>query len=492
MLIYFIIIILLISLIILLTYTIRHNRNDKFFTGGSNGRKYYYAEDLRLAHEYHKKFDGINALKHYNNCLKNTTNDSNRSDNDIIVLMNIGSIFHYGIPNSIDINLLKAMQCYNILLELLKNKNDITSRIYKKKLNNKINQIQNELATSNNSKKNIDSDKYNISYSNISTADYMLYSILENFDKNNLFKNQQINTPRYDNRYNTTIINPVPINNLTNRNEINRNQIHVNDNNIDDNNTNDNNTNDNNNLDVIAADILYNPINIDLQNIHDTYINNTISNSINNILNQTNNSLHNGEDLHIINTPLQPHEVYKIIYEKLDTAKDTNNITTNKRDTIIRVIERIRNSDFKSIKNNMTLEELLLLVFNRINNKSIETNNPKIMDAFISNLLIELNDCIENHSIVCGTGIFNRIMNSINLLDEDVNIKSYDSLNSEIMNKCIVIRNNLELVLDSNSQNFNDKLKENIKEELNKDYIESKILTQNQLDDILKVWIDYI
>ena len=89
MLIYFIIIILLISLIILLTYTIRHNRNDKFFTGGSNGRKYYYAEDLRLAHEYHKKFDGINALKHYNNCLKNTTNDSNRSDNDIIVLMNI-------------------------------------------------------------------------------------------------------------------------------------------------------------------------------------------------------------------------------------------------------------------------------------------------------------------------------------------------------------------------------------------------------------------
>ena len=132
----------------------------------------------------------------------------------------------------------------------------------------------------------------------------------------------------------------------------------------------------------------------------------------------------------------------------------------------------------------MTLKEALVLVFNRIYSK----NDNEIINTFISNILIELNDCIESNNIVCSTGIFNRIFNSINLLDEDVTIKSYENLNSEIMNKCIAIRNNM----NPNIENFDEIFKNNIKNEMYNDYVKSNILIQEQLDNILNIWIDYI
>jgi hypothetical protein len=110
------------------------------------------------------------------------------------------------------------------------------------------------------------------------------------------------------------------------------------------------------------------------------------------------------------------------------------------------------------------------------------------LETFLSNLIIELNDCIENNNIVCHTGIFNRLTNSINLLDNEVNIKTYDFLNEEIMNKCIAIRS----TLDTNISNYEEELKNKIKIEMNKDYVNTKILTQSQLDDILNIWIDHI
>ena len=94
----------------------------------------YSKSNLQIAHEYHNKYDGINAIQYYNKCLQ---------EDNIYVLINIATIYHYGIHNSIDINLFKAFQNYYLLLHLLKDKNDISSRKYKYFAYNKINQIYN-------------------------------------------------------------------------------------------------------------------------------------------------------------------------------------------------------------------------------------------------------------------------------------------------------------------------------------------------------------
>ena len=216
---------------------------------------------------------------------------------------------------------------------------------------------------------------------------------------------------------------------------------------------------------------IHRPILNDNQNIHDTYVNNTIQNSINNI--KTNQSISNKINLNI-------DEINNIIKDEINKQ----NFDNIKKNNILNVLESINSNSTKSYKNNMTLSELLILIFNRIYNEY----NEDIQKTFLSNLIIELNDCIENNNIVCHTGIFNRIINSINLLDINVNIKTYDFLNEEIMNKCIAIRN----TIDINIPNYEKELKNKIRLEMNKDYVDTNILTQSQLDDILNIWIDNI
>ena len=183
-------------------------------------------------------------------------------------------------------------------------------------------------------------------------------------------------------------------------------------------------------------------------------------------------------------TTLQLVEINNIIKDEINKQ----NFNDTKKNNIIKVLESINTNSTKSYKNDMTLSELLILIFNRIYNKYDED----IQKTFLSNLIIELNDCVENDNIVCHTGIFNRLINSINLLDIEVNIKTYDFLNEEIMNKCIAIRNELDTNIPDYDDENNESFKNKIRLEMNRDYVNTKILTQNQLDDILNIWIDHI
>lgn len=402
-------------------------------------------KNTKLANEYHNKFDGNNAIKYYNKCLK---------ENNPLVLINMGSIYHYGINNNTEINLLKAFQCYYTLLQLLKNKNDINSRKYKFYAFNKINQIYDELNEMPHNQPKEPKIKKEIIIP--TTDDFMMNNILKGFDKKSLFSNQKVNT-QIQQRDILQVQRQEPLQRININDYIDNRNLRAN--------------RDLNNINIIPTNV-YNPLLQDPQNVHDSFINNTISNSINNIKNKA------------IDTNLNYQDIENILNEEINKTE----FDQVKRNNIKRVLENINNSNFKSVKNNMTIKEALILVFNKIYNK----NDDEIKKAFISNLLNELNDCVENNNVVCGTGIFNRIFSSINLLDEDVTVKSYDTLNTEIMNKCIAIRNKLEETVNSNSDNFDEILKNNIKEEMYNDYVKSNILTQEQLDDIMKVWIDHI
>ena len=73
------------------------------------------------------------------------------------------------------------------------------------------------------------------------------------------------------------------------------------------------------------------------------------------------------------------------------------------------------------------------------------------------------------------------------------------------MNKCAIIRktqledqvksttqlNNFD-ELDNEEDNSDTLLKNKIRDEMKKDYVDTKILTQDQLNDMLNIWIDHI
>ena len=373
---------------------------------------------LKIARNYQKNRDSKNAIKYY---LKDINNNET-------VLLDIANIYHYS-----DKNLFQAIQYYYLYLILVKKKNDMISRKNKLYASNKIKEII---------------EHFNLN--NINSIDnYLLHNILDKSDDNITPQ------PLLYNNQNIVVDNSIldDINNYLIDDEV---EIEE-------------------NVERIDEFPIHRPILNDNQNIHDTYVNNTIQNSINNI--KTDQSISNKINLNI-------NEINNIIKDEINKQ----NFDNIKKNNILNVLESINSNSTKSYKNNMTLSELLILIFNRIYNEY----NEDIQKTFLSNLIIELNDCIENNNIVCHTGIFNRIINSINLLDINVNIKTYDFLNEEIMNKCIAIRNTLETSISDNENEYNNSLKNKIRLEMNKDYVDTKILTQSQLDDILNIWIDHL
>ena len=394
---------------------------------------------LKIARYYHKKHDILskqNAIKYYLKYLNNTNEDNK----DKTVLLDIANLYHYS-----NKDLFQAVQYYYLYLISVKNKNDILSKKNKLHASNKIKEIleYDKLTTiqTNHIHDSIDS-----------TNQYLLNNIL---DRSNELVDQSNNSIIVENIViDNSILHNSILNNINNYLIEDEAEETV--------------------EETVDNFPIHRPILNDNQNIHDTYVNNTIQNSINNI--KTEQNIPNKINLNI-------DEINNIIKDEINKQ----NFNDTKKNNIIKVLESINANSTKSYKNNMTLSELLILIFNRIYNKYDED----IQKTFLSNLIIELNDCIENNNIVCHTGIFNRLINSINLLDIEVNIKTYDFLNEEIMNKCIAIRKALETDTPNNDDENNESLKNKIRLEMNKDYINTKILTQNQLDDILNIWIDH-
>ena len=402
--------------------------------------KYLYKEDnLKKARYYHQKSDGVNAIKYYHKCIYD--------DKNYFVLIDIGKIYHHGLYN-IDKNVYLANKYYLSFLNIIETINTIENRKYKSYVENKLEQIKIE-----NSPKEInkgESDKKNINNLN-DINDYLTKNILDGFNKNDLFKNQTIN--RTVNRTVANIVNNIPvignINRILNTDEvINVIPIH------------------NQNL----PHIIYNNDFLDPQNIHDCVINKTVKKSIENIKKDTKITYNFNEII----------DMFNIEIIKLDLSK-------NKLDNIKKVINSIRQDNTISMYNNMKSSELLKLVGNRIFN----SDDENYKDTCINNLAIELNDCVENNNVVCSTGIFNRILNSLNFIDKNVNVKSSNVLNDEMMNKCSFIRNTID-DKTLNEEEFDIQLKQKIRSELKKDYVDKNIITQSELNDIINVWIDYI
>jgi hypothetical protein len=221
----------------------------------------------------------------------------------------------------------------------------------------------------------------------------------------------------------------------------------------------------------------------DMHNVHDSGVLGTIRKSINNLQQSTKieipltSSLKGIRDL-IFGLPNN------------DKKKDAN-----------LALDAMERSFLPLSSTNIKEVDALHLVWNRIHD-NVNKDNKK---ALKENLMEELAECIEHDKPVCSTGRFTRILDTLNAVDPAVQIKPMYALKNEMMDKCAVIRKSLYDALPEPERvhvdgthenefqtNFTDKVKEQIKSQMGKDYVNTQVLTQDQLDGELNKWIDHI
>ena len=150
-----------------------------------------------------------------------------------------------------------------------------------------------------------------------------------------------------------------------------------------------------------------------------------------------------------------------------------------------------------------TEADALAVVWNRMSDKF--SSNSDTQKTIKENLADGLADMIEHGKVCCGTGRFSRILDSLNVIDEDVEIKPTFIINQEMMNKAAVISKNLLDAApkgvrdDYNNGKSNSKvaeletsIKNKIRSDLHQDYVTSNILTEEGFEAQISKWIDNI
>ena len=180
-----------------------------------------------------------------------------------------------------------------------------------------------------------------------------------------------------------------------------------------------------------------------------------------------------------------------------------NNLPENdKRDDALKSLNRIEKNTSPFTFSDMKEVDVLNLVWNRIHS-DVHADNLKSVKESLFN---QLADMQEHGVTVCATGRFTRLVDTLNVIDNEVTIKPSYVINQEMMNKSSKIRENM---LNSYSENeserkelekgtsykqeqFDQNLKEKIVENLKEDYVKTKILTQEKFDHQISKWIDNI
>ena len=220
----------------------------------------------------------------------------------------------------------------------------------------------------------------------------------------------------------------------------------------------------------------------DMHNVHDSGVLGTIRRSIQNLQQSTK-----------IQIPLT---------ESLKNLRTLLNANKNDKNTdAAKALDAIERSFLPLSSTNIKEVDALHLVWNRIHDPVNKDNK----DALQQNLVDELAECIEYDKPVCSTGRFTRILDTLNAVDPAVQIKPMYALKNEMMDKCVVVRKQMydalpeseKIHIDNINENesqvsFNKQLKDEIRSQLRKDYVETQVLSPEQLDKEVNQWIDHI
>ena len=220
----------------------------------------------------------------------------------------------------------------------------------------------------------------------------------------------------------------------------------------------------------------------DPQNTHDSQVLSTVINSINNLKKSTKM----GKSL-----PTSLKEVRNFL----------NNLPENDKKTdALKSLNRIERNTLRFTFSDMKEVDVLNLIWNRIHSDVHADNLETVKESLFN----QLADMQEHGVIVCATGRFTRLVDTLNVIDNEVTIKPSYVINQEMMNKSSKIRENMLNTYSENErkelekgtsykqEQFDQNLKEKIVENLKEDYVKTKILTQEKFDHQISKWIDDI
>ena len=172
----------------------------------------------------------------------------------------------------------------------------------------------------------------------------------------------------------------------------------------------------------------------------------------------------------------------------------------DKRSDALKSLNRIEKNTSPFTFSDMKEVGVLNLVWNRIHSDVHKDN----LDTVKESLYNQLADMQEHGYSVCATGRFTRLVDTLNVIDEEVSIKPSYVINQEMMNKSSKIRENmlntysenerkeLEKGTSNNQEEYDKNLKEKIVGELKEDYVKTKILTKEKFDNEINKWINEI
>jgi len=230
----------------------------------------------------------------------------------------------------------------------------------------------------------------------------------------------------------------------------------------------------------------------DLQNVHDhsvtniikknltilkesdnniTKRNNNITNQNNNITNQNNNITNQNDDI----TKIVSDDSTKrdVLYSILEHPKLSESI----KGSAVVVLENLNNKE-KHGTFNVTEEEALSLVWNRMNNEKDDIKKSNMIEI----LAKQLDSSIENGYIVCSSGKIARIIGALDGIDEEMtSSRPIWAIREEIGNLAGKIMN-------GNYKNPQDEFKRQVQ----KTYIDELKLDSNIINPIITEYIDHL
>lgn len=172
--------------------------------------------------------------------------------------------------------------------------------------------------------------------------------------------------------------------------------------------------------------------------------------------------------------------------------------STKKQDALKSFEDICRKHKNSKVQTGKTIPETLNIVWNRINDNKNKENVDNLKEILYTNL-----SEIQEHGLtICPTGISNKLIDTLNLIDPDVTIKPKNVLNQEMLTKSAKIReefihqlsetdkNLYEKGTHSNQSSMDKKLQDKITNTLVKDY--KDLFSEKQVKNIISSWIKYI
>lgn len=223
----------------------------------------------------------------------------------------------------------------------------------------------------------------------------------------------------------------------------------------------------------------------DMHNVHDHSVFATIKSSY--------EKLHSETQIHIPKN--------KCIQELRDFVKSY--LKQDKKNDALTALNAVERNFIPHTGLDATESDMIAIVWNRMNSKF--RDNHEIQKTIKENLANGLAEMIEHGKVCCVTGRLSRILDSLNIIDDAVQIKPTFAINQEMMDKAAKISTSVvEEAPDNVQKDYNnakdtpdvtaltDKIRQTIRTELEKDYVKSGILTPEGFESQISKWINEI